>query len=106
MVKIKPLSDEEILLNVVSTVKRYLPEATVYLFGSRAQGRAKESSDFDIAIEWKEKIPFSVLYRIKEELEELPTLKSFDFVDLKRVPDNFVRSVKEGGVVLYDGKRT
>ncbi len=105
MIRVRPLSDEEILSEVVSIISHYLPEATVYLFGSRASGRAKENSDFDIAIEWKEKIPLSTISRIREKLEDLPTLKSFDIVDLKRCSEEFVRSVKERGVVLYDGKR-
>jgi len=75
VIRVRPLSDEEILSEVVSIVSRYLPKSTVYLFGSRASGRARKNSDFDIAIEWKEKI--------REKLEELPTLKSFDLVDLR-----------------------
>ena len=106
LIKVKPLNDREILLKVVQTVKNYLPEATVYLFGSRAQGRERKNSDFDIAIEWKEKVPLCTIYRIREELEELPTLKSFDIVDLKRCSREFAESVRETGVILYERKRT
>ena len=100
MIKVKPLTEEEILSKVVTIISSYLPDAAIYLFGSRASGNAKQNSDFDLAVEWKEKVPFSVIAKIREKLEELPTLKSFDLVDLKLCSGRFVRSVKEKGVIL------
>jgi hypothetical protein len=40
------------------------------------------------------------------ELDKLPTLKSFDLIDLKRVSGNFIETVRETGVILYDGRRS
>jgi len=40
---------------------------------------------------------------IIDEAEELPTLKSFDFVDLKITSPTFARTVKKEGILLYDG---
>ncbi len=97
MIKVKPLSEEEILSNVVSIITFYLPESTIFLFGSRASGEARENSDFDIAVEWKDKIPLSTMSKIREKLEELPTLKSFDVVDLRMCSEEFARFVKEKG---------
>ena len=77
----------------------------VILFGSRAKGTAKPYSDFDIAIEWKEKIPLHTMAKIREELDKLPTLKSFDLIDLKRVSGNFIETVRKTGVILYDGRK-
>ena len=106
MIKIRPLSEKEILSEVVSIVTHYLPEVTIYLFGSRAWGRARENSDFDIALEWKEKIPLSTLSKIRERLEEIPTLKSFDLVDIRRCSDDLAILIKEKGIILHDSKRT
>ena len=103
MIKVKPLTEEEILSKAVMIISSHLPDAAVYLFGSRASGKARENSDFDLAVEWK--VPFSVIAKIREKLEELPTLKSFDLVDLKLCSDEFARSVKKKGVLLYDGRR-
>ena len=105
MIKVRSLNEQEILSKIVSIVTLYLPEATVYLFGSRASGSAKKNSDFDIAVEWKERIPLFIMSKIREELEKLPTLKSFDLVDLKICSEEFVHFVKEKGVLLYDGRR-
>ncbi len=105
MTKVKPLTEKEIPLKAAEIIIKYLPDAKVYLFGSRAKGTAKPHSDFDIAIEWKEKIPFYTMARIREELDKLPTLKSFDLIDLKIVSSSFVETVRKTGVILYDGRK-
>ena len=104
MIRVKPLTDEEILKKVVEIVSKYLPDCRIYLFGSRAKGTARENSDFDIAVDCGSKIPFSVMAKIEGEFEELPTLKSFDLVDLSLVSEEFRETVKRTGVVLYDGR--
>jgi hypothetical protein len=43
--------------------------------------------------------------KIRKELEKLPTLRSFDLIDLKKVNKDFFKFVKETGVLLYDGRR-
>ncbi len=101
MIRVKPLTDEEILKKIVEIVSKYLPNCRIYLFGSRAKGTARKNSDFDIAVDCSSKIPLSVMAKIEGELEELPTLKSFDLVDLSLI---FRELVIRTGVVLYDGR--
>jgi type I restriction enzyme S subunit len=105
VIKVKPLPEKEIPQKAAEIIIKYLPDAKVYLFGSRAKGTAKPYSDFDIAIEWEEKIPLHTMAKIREELDRLPTLKSFDLIDLKRVSSSFVETVRKTGVVLYDGRK-
>ena len=105
MIKVKLLTEKEIPQKAAEIIIKYLPDAKVYLFGSRAKGTAKPYSDFDIAIEWKEKIPLHTMAKIREELDKLPTLKSFDLIDLKRVSGNFIETVRKTGVILYDGRK-
>ncbi|MCL0032901.1 nucleotidyltransferase domain-containing protein [Peptococcaceae bacterium] len=97
---LKALNTDEIPLAVAKIIIEYLPDAKVFLFGSRAKGCAKERSDFDIAIYNKKKIPLDVMAKIKEEVEELPTLKSIDIVDLNRVNEKFKDSVMRDGVLI------
>jgi len=101
-VEVKPLSDEEILKEVYRIIHSQLKGVKVYLFGSRAKGTARPNSDFDIALEWHSKIPFVTLAKIREKLEELPTLKSFDIIDLNRVSQEFRNEVSETGVLLNE----
>jgi predicted nucleotidyltransferase len=72
-------------------IRRFLPDPSyrIFLFGSRASGKAHARSDIDIGIEGPVAVPYETLASIIEELEESPTLFSFDVVDFKRVPEQF-----------------
>ena len=74
-----------------SVVRRHLPDPTyqVFLFGSRASGRAHARSDIDIGIEGPRPVPRETLAAIDEELEEAPTLYTIEVVDFARVPESF-----------------
>ena len=67
------------------------------LFGSRATGAAGLRSDWDIGITGPAPLDGAVIERIREALENLPTLSSFDVVDLAVVPAGFcARALREG----------
>jgi predicted nucleotidyltransferase len=78
-------------LAVVSKIlKAHLPEGySAVLFGSRATGRARPASDWDIGILGPAPLRGSVIQSIHEALDELPTLHSFEIVDLSTVPGAF-----------------
>jgi len=45
------MKDSENILSVIkTTIKRYIPDAEVSLFGSRAKELATEESDYDILV--------------------------------------------------------
>ena len=100
---LKPLSADEVLTAVSNIIARFLPDARILLFGSRARGDAEQTSDFDFAIDAGSKIPLDVIARIEDEIEELHTLKSVDIVDLHRVNPAFKTIILKTGVILYDG---
>ena len=98
------LTDGEIIERIIKTINKHLPHARIILFGSRASGRHTPRSDFDIAIDVGAPIPLSTMFRIREELDMLPTLKMFDLVDLNSVDERFRRHIMRSGKVLYDGR--
>jgi len=59
---------------------------------SRARGTAAPNADWDIGIEGPEELPGHVLQRILADLEDLPTLHSFDVVDMTTVSESFRRT--------------
>lgn len=97
---IKALDNDEIIKRIVGIIKYYIPEGTIYIFGSRAIGNAKENSDFDIGILSREKISFNLLGRIEDEIDELPTLKSIDIIDINRTSPEFKDIVLKDGIRL------
>lgn len=70
------MSIDEILERVINICKHYRIQEVI-LFGSWAKGTANEFSDVDIAIKGAEDIE-----RLREAIEEIPTLRSFDIVDM------------------------
>jgi predicted nucleotidyltransferase len=74
-------------------VRRHVPDPAyrIFLFGSRAEGTARERSDIDIGIDGPGPVPLETLSLIQEELEEAPTLYTIDVVDFARVPEKFRR---------------
>ncbi|MGP8320413.1 MAG: nucleotidyltransferase domain-containing protein [Methanosarcinaceae archaeon] len=97
-----PLSADEILTGATNIIASYLPDARIFLFGSRAKGDARETSDFDIAVDAGSKISLGVIARIKDEIDELRTLKSIDIIDLNRVNPKFKTIIRKSGVNIYD----
>jgi predicted nucleotidyltransferase len=96
------LSVDETLAEVAGIIARYLPDARIFLFGSRAKGDAGATSDFDIAIDVGSKISLGVVARIKDEIDELRTLKSIDIIDLNRINPEFKTIIRTSGVSIYD----
>lgn len=56
-------------------------ECFVFIFGSRASGEAKPSSDWDIGVFSNSRIRPSKMLMAREELEKIRTLNKFDLVD-------------------------
>ena len=105
MKTIKPLTDEQIISEVVRIVKKYLPDVRIILFGSRAKGSDRPNSDFDFAIDTNKKVSATVKFSILDELEALPTLKLIDIIYLNEVDEEFKEIVLKTGKVVYDGSR-
>jgi predicted nucleotidyltransferase len=60
-----------------------------FLFGSRAAGRARAHSDFDIGVMGDSPLPLQDFYAIEDQLDDLPTLYKIDWVDFNRASERF-----------------
>lgn len=89
------MGKEEIIKKVSAIIRHYLPpqDYKICLFGSWARSGALETSDIDIGILGKKKAPFELMVKIREEVENIPTLRSIDVVDLNLVDESFKRGV-------------
>ncbi len=84
------MEPQKIIQTVVNIIHNYLtPEYKPVLFGSFARGDALNTSDIDIGIIGKEKVRWDIMVKIKQEIENIPTLRSIDIVDLNTVSDKF-----------------
>ena len=76
------------------------PGCQAVLFGSRATGRAWATSDWDIGILGGTPLAGAVIERLREALETLPTLHTFEVVDLSTVPSGFREAALRDAVRL------
>ncbi|MCD6442667.1 MAG: nucleotidyltransferase domain-containing protein [Thermotogae bacterium] len=104
MIRVKPLSDEEIREKIVKIISGYLPNCRIYLIGSRAKGTHTERSDYDVVIVCEKRINYSIITAILDDFDKLPTLKTLDLIDFHDLDDHFKNKVFEEGVLLYDGR--
>lgn len=90
------------LINEITDVIRtYLNPNKIFLFGSRAIGRGKQYSDFDIAVEGAE-MDIRKERLIKEALDQKLGIFSVDLIDLDHVDADFRELVLKTGKVLYE----
>ncbi len=86
-----------VLDEIISIAKRYQIKRLI-LFGSRARGDFRRTSDIDLAVSGGDFNRF-----VLDVEEETPTLLKYDFVDLDRkVQEELLRSIEKEGVVIYE----
>lgn len=61
----------------------------LFYFGSRVTQKGDERSDIDIGISGLNPLDSELLANIREDIDKLPTLYSFDIVDFNNVSENF-----------------
>jgi len=82
---------EEIKAMIRETVRKHMPndDYRLFIFGSQANLPELKRSDIDVGIDVGRKLSMSEISRISFELEELPTLYFFDFVDFYSAQERF-----------------
>ena len=74
----------------------------VVLFGSRASGRARTLSDFDIGVIGEQPLPIRDFYAIEDSLEDLPTLYRIDWVDLNKAAPSLRQRALDHAEVIHE----
>jgi len=87
---------------IARVVARHLdPRAhRVWIVGSEATGTALPGSDVDVALEGPAPVDLERLARLRSDLDMLPTLRSFDLVDLRRTSEGFRREALRVAIPL------
>jgi len=101
----KDRREQEIRAMLVETMRansNRLGGRQVVLFGSRAQGKAKSRSDFDLGVVGDTPLPLADFFAIEDMLEELPTLYRIDWVDFARVSERFRKQALQNAEVIYE----
>jgi len=84
---------------VIRFCKFFIPDAAVYIFGSRAKGTATPRSDLDIALESTNEIPYGKLMQLKDALNNSDLPFHIDVVNWQTIPPSF-RAMNEKERIL------
>ncbi len=84
------------LITVKSILNALVPNARVLVFGSRASGLAKKTSDLDLAIDNGKPLGFSLLGELKHAFSESNLPMRVDVVDLNAISKEFKALIENG----------
>ena len=95
--------DPKLLAQIVALIKSRKKPEKIILFGSRADGSSKRTSDIDIAIVAKNWDDFDFSW-VKDQLEEtIRTPLKFDVVDfLSLTRESLKKNIVEKGKIIYE----
>lgn len=82
------LSDIELKI-IQDIIRKYIPESTVVVFGSRITHKVKPFSDLDLCIMGEDRIPENVLLDIKESFSESDLPFRVDLLTWFNLSDEF-----------------
>ena len=86
---------------IIQCFKRFPQIERAVVFGSRAKGNYKQSSDVDIAF-WGDFSKISAKGRIESELEELPIIYTFDCLEYESLKNEALKEhIDRVGVEIY-----
>lgn len=96
-------SEEELRREILAVIGRHidLKKYKIFFFGSRVSGKGSERSDIDVGIEGQNPVPDNALAKIREDMEDLPTLYSIDVIDFVRADDDFQKVAKEHMEIIH-----
>ena len=90
---------------VKSILKQYLPDYTVWAFGSRVTGTAKKYSDLDLTVISDTPLDFGLLGTVRDAFSESDLPFKVDVVDWAVASREFREIIKRNHVVLQEKKR-
>ena len=80
---------EQKACEVACTILGSEPRVKVFLFGSRATGRARSRSDIDLGIDLGHAIAPEVFAALRDAFDELPIMQKVDVVDFFVLDESF-----------------
>ncbi|KJV07382.1 nucleotidyltransferase domain-containing protein [Methylocucumis oryzae] len=99
MLDLKSQDSEE--LNRI--LKTFLPNHTVWAFGSRVTGNAKPYSDLDLVIVTTQPLSLSVMAELKTAFAESDLTIRVDLVDWAVTSDTFRNIIQQNKLVVQEG---
>lgn len=87
---------------IVAILRALFPDAKIYLFGSRAQGTHRKTSDIDVAVDVGKQILRRDIGEARDMLRESNIPYKVDVVDLHGIPEKMKSIILEEGILWKD----
>lgn len=87
---------------IIAVITALIPEAKIYLFGSRARGYYNNGSDVDLALDTGQRIQKIRLGEVRDLLNNLSVGYFFDVVDFNKANPEFREEIERGKVIWKD----
>lgn len=93
--------DEAELALVKAILARHVSDAFVWVFGSRATGKAKRYSDLDLCIKANEPLGLDVMSALAEDFSDSDLPWKVDLVDWHSISEAFRAIIDRDKVILW-----
>lgn len=80
---------------IKATVLSEVPNAEIFVFGSRTQGNALKYSDVDIALKCEQKIPIVTILMLRAKFSDSTFPYKVDIVDLNDLKPEFKKIIEK-----------
>ena len=97
------LGNNELLI-VKDILSRHAPDSTVWVFGSRATGRAKTFSDLDLCFKAPQPMSLDRISAMAEDFAESDLPWKVDIVDWWSISERFREIIARDQVLLQQGQ--
>ena len=84
---------------IIKLINKHLPNAKIYLFGSRATNQEQDTSDIDIAIDLGKPAPQHKIALIKLSIDDLNIPLDIDIVDIYKIPETFKKDINKEKII-------
>jgi len=85
---------------VLAILRCRIPNRSVWVFGSRANGKARKNSDLDLVVHGSEAIPNDVYRQLVEDFDESDLPIRVDLLDWNRIDNDFKPYIIKNHVVI------
>lgn len=90
--------DENSKRKIIAVISALIPDATIYLFGSRARGTQSQWSDIDIALDAGKKLSRYDIGEIVSMFEASSMPYKIQIVDFHAVSSDMQKSITDEGI--------
>ncbi len=91
--------DEKIKNKIIAVISALIPDAQIYLFGSRARGTNGKFADIDIALNAGKPLPIEDIDELESMLKESNILYTIEIVDFYQVTPSMQEEIIKDRII-------